>query len=367
METIIFGFLAVITAVLLNTIATPIIIKQAHRRKWYDLPDHRKIHTGLIPRLGGIGIFISFLLTSFLIAGIYYLKNRAPVGILDLKFLPIFLAFGLIHVVGLIDDFFNMRASIKLICQLGAAVLVTAGGFVLKDITIPYLGTFPLGWIGYPLTVFWIIGITNAVNLVDGMDGLAGGIGAFASFSMGVIALIQGATGAAVVSFALFGAIAGFLVFNLPPAKIFMGDAGSLFLGFSLSVLPFLGISKAASFGTMIVPITLLIVPIIDTLAAIIRRVKEKRTIMSPDRGHIHHKLLDMGFSEKKILVLIYSVCFYLSMIAITSVIMPKESNVYVILIVWIGSMIGYGLIHYINSRGGIQSQSNQKKDQNTA
>jgi UDP-GlcNAc:undecaprenyl-phosphate GlcNAc-1-phosphate transferase len=205
------------------------------------------------------------------------------------------------------------------------------------------------------------------MNLVDGMDGLAGGITAFASLSMAIISLIQGQIGTAIIAFTLFGAVSGFLLFNLPPAKIFMGDSGSLCIGFILAVLPLMGISASASFASILVPVTLLLVPIMDTLAAIVRRISEGRTILSPDREHIHHKLLDMGLSEKKILALIYSVCFYLSIIAITSVVMPKESNVYLILIVWVGSLMGYGFIHYLNTRRKVVQVEEKNQKENSA
>jgi len=342
---------AIILAFLINIIITPIIIQFAHRYKWYDLPDHRKVHTGLIPRLGGVGIFSSFLISALATSFILYMITGKLSGILNLNFIPVFTAFVLIHITGLVDDFHSQRALLKLIIQIVAAILVTMGGFLINSITIPYIGTISFGILAYPITVFWIIAITNAVNLVDGMDGLAGGIGAFAAFSMGFISLLSGQVEAAIISFALFGAIAAFLVFNLPPARIFMGDSGSLILGFVLSVVPLVGITKTPSFNTIVVPVTLLLIPIIDTVVAIIRRVRAKRTIMSPDKDHLHHKLLDMGFNEKKILVLIYSVCLYLSIIAITSTIMPKDSNIYVIVIVWAGCMMGYGLIHYLNAK----------------
>lgn len=357
----------ILFAFFINLVMTPMIIKRAHKKKWYDLPDHRKIHTGLIPRLGGVSIFFSFIVSTLLASGLYYLVKGELIGFFNIRNLPLLIAITLIHLLGLIDDFRSQKALVKLIVQVVAASLVVYYGFTLKAVTIPYLGTFSLGIMAYPLTILWIIGITNAVNLVDGMDGLAGGIGAFATCSMGIIAMLNGNPGAAVLSFALCGAVLAFLVFNLPPAKIFMGDSGSLLLGFVLSVVPLMGLSKAASFGTVIVPVTLLLVPIIDTLAAIFRRIKDKRTIMSPDKEHLHHKLLEIGLSEKKILVLIYSVSLYLSIISVTSEIMPDASNVYVILIVWLGSMFGYGLIHYLNSRKNSQLEQNKAEKKNTA
>jgi UDP-GlcNAc:undecaprenyl-phosphate GlcNAc-1-phosphate transferase len=288
-------------------------------------------------------------------------------GIFNLKYLPIFISLVLIHILGLTDDLFNHKAIVKLAFQIVAAGIIIGSGFVIKQITIPYFGQLDLGILSYPFTLGWIIIITNAVNLVDGMDGLAGGIVTFAALSLGVISLIQGQIATAIFAFCIFGATSGFLLFNLPPAKIFMGDSGSLLLGFSLAVIPLLGISKSASFGSIMVPITLLLVPILDTAAAIVRRIREKRTIMSPDRDHIHHKLLEMGLSERQILALIYSVCIYLSIIAVTSVIMPKESNVYIILIVWLGSMMGYGFIYFLNTRKKMIAVEEKGSEKNSA
>ena len=197
------------------------------------------------------------------------------------------------------------------------------------------------------------------------MDGLAGGISSFAALSLGIISLIQGRLPTAIISFSLFGSIIGFLRYNFPPAKIFMGDSGSMLIGFTLAVIPLTGISKAASLGTLIIPITLLTVPIIDIVSAITRRLLNKRPIISPDKEHIHHKLLDMGMSEKKILTIIYGFCLYLSIVSITSVILPKETNVFLILVVWIGSMLGYYFLDASKTKKAAENpkDSNIKKD----
>ena len=181
---------------------------------------------------------------------------------------------------------------------------------------------------------------------------MAGGISAFAALSMGIIALIQGSAITSVLCFALFGAILGFLVFNFPPAKIFMGDSGSLFLGFCLAVFPLVGgISKVSAFGTLLVPVTLLTIPILDISTSVIRRLRNKVPIIHPDKEHIHHKLLDMGLNQRQILWVLYGFSLYLSVVAITSVVLPREVNVYLILVVWVGSLLGYGLLYFVNSR----------------
>ncbi len=337
----------------LNLVVIPTILRLAHRFKWYDLPDHRKIHTGLIPRLGGPGMYLSFLCVALLTPILVTLITGGTVTVgYTLRFIALFLGVSLIQAIGLIDDFRPIKALLKFFLQLLAAIIVTAGGFLIRSVTLPYLGSLGLGLFAYPITVLWLVGISNAINLIDGMDGLAGGISAFAALSMGIIALIQGSTVTSVLCFALFGAILGFLVFNFPPAKIFMGDSGSLFLGFCLAVFPLVGgISKVSAFGTLLVPVTLLTIPILDIGTSVIRRLRNKVSIIHPDKEHIHHKLLDMGLNQRQILWVLYGFSLYLSVVAITSVILPREINVYLIFVVWVGSLLGYGLLYYVNTR----------------
>ena len=345
--------IAVAFALGLNLVAIPTILRIAHRFKWYDLPNHRKIHTGLIPRLGGPGMYLSFLCAALLTPILVALISGGAVTVgYHLRFVSLFLGVSLIQATGLIDDFRPIKALLKFFLQLLAAIIVTAGGFLIRSLTLPYLGSLSLGLFAYPVTVLWLVGISNAVNLIDGMDGLAGGISAFAALSMGIIALIQGAAVTSVLCFALFGAILGFLVFNFPPAKIFMGDSGSLFLGFCLAVFPLVGgISKVSAFGTLLVPVTLLTIPILDISTSVIRRLRNKVSIIHPDKEHIHHKLLNMGLNQRQILWVLYGFSLYLSVVAITTVILPREVNVYLILVVWAGSLLGYGLLYYVNTR----------------
>lgn len=352
-----------LTAFLLNLVLTPLIIRLSHRYKWYDRPNKRKIHKGLIPRLGGIGIFLTVLLIGI---GVSFLLPRGQ-NFFETRYLYLLGGFTLIHLAGLFDDLKNMRALIKLLMQVAAASIVVAGGFLIDSFTLPYIGRISLGIIAYPITIAWIVGLTNAINLVDGMDGLAGGITGFAIFSMGVIAVLQGVPTTALLAMVMFGSVAGFLVFNFPPAKIFMGDSGSLFLGFSLAVLPLMGISKTAAVGTLIIPITLLTIPIIDILSAIIRRIRQGRSIFSADMEHIHHKLLDMGLAERKILLFIYSFSLYLGIVAVTSVILPKETNVYLIIIVWIGSLLAYYFLDFLKSKRTNSSVQKQNKKSSSA
>lgn len=275
---------------------------------------------------------------------------------------------AIIHMVGLYDDFYNTKAVWKFLLQVAAAAIIAAGGFLVRRVTLPYVGSVSLGLAAYPLTVVWLVGIANAVNLIDGMDGLAGGIGAFAAAAMGTIAVLQGSARGAVLAFALLGALAAFLVFNFPPARIFMGDSGSLFLGLTLAALPLAGgIPRSSSFGTLIVPVTLLTVPILDTAAAIVRRARSRRSIISPDKQHIHHKLLAMGLSERQILSVVYGMCVYLALVAVSSVVLPKEINVYLILVVWVGSMLGYWVLSYLVGKNRKREEASDENSSRNA
>jgi UDP-GlcNAc:undecaprenyl-phosphate GlcNAc-1-phosphate transferase len=357
-----------IFALIFSLVSMPFIIHISHKFNWYDRPGKRKIHKELIPRLGGVGIFLAFLLSIVIVPiGLHLFFDSSLPHFLDLKYISIFISFSLIYFLGLLDDFYDLRAIFKLLIQIFAAAIVTVSGFVVTTISLPYIGEIDIGILKYPITILWIVGITNALNLVDGMDGLCGGITAFAALSMGIISLIQPQMQVlpAVMAFALFGSVMGFLKYNFPPAKIFMGDSGSLFLGFILAVLPLVGISGAASVTSLLVPITILMIPIIDTSAAIIRRVRMKKSIASPDKEHIHHKLLALGLSEKKILFVIYMICAYLSTIAITTVILPPEIPVYITIIVWVGLLFGYGLLNLIQSKKRELQKSKSEEEKN--
>ncbi len=356
---------AAIAAFCCNALLTPLIIRLSHKFKWYDIPDKRKIHKGLIPRLGGVGIFLSVVFISLIFSGVFgsAIENK---GFFQIRYLALLAGMTIVHLIGLVDDFRSVRALPKLLIQTFAAATVAAGGFLIDTIPIPYIGTLHLGLLAYPVTVVWIVAILNALNLVDGLDGLASGIAGFAALSMGIIALLQGNPTAALLAFVLFGSVSGFLTYNFPPAKIFMGDSGSYFIGFSLAVIPLLGISKAASLGTLIIPVTLLTIPIIDTLAAIIRRLRRGRSIAAPDKDHIHHKLLDLGLGERKILFFVYGFCLYLSIVSVSSVALPQQANVYLILVVWAGSLLGYYFLDIFKEKKKASSAENRDQDRSS-
>ena len=338
----------VVVAWLANSLLTPMVTRLAHRHKWYDIPDSRKLHTGLIPRIGGLAMFVSMALAAALGLVLLALLERlatAPAGPLVAAAAGVVMIFG----VGLYDDFVPLRARTKLFLQVFAATIVAAGGMRADTIAIPLLGVLDLGGMAVPLTVFWIVGMTNSVNLIDGIDGLAGGISAIAAGGMAVIALLQGQLLTALVALALFGALGGFLLHNWPPASIFMGDSGSHLLGFSLAILPFLDIGGAATLHTLAVPATLVLIPIVDCGAAAVRRIRQRRSVGSADTDHIHYVLRDLGMSDRKILLAVYSVCGYLAAVAITTtVLLPAllpGAAISLFMVSWAGVLLAYGIL----------------------
>jgi UDP-GlcNAc:undecaprenyl-phosphate GlcNAc-1-phosphate transferase len=352
MDTVIILAAAGLGAFALNLAITPAIIRVAHRRKWYDLPNWRKIHTSPIPRLGGIGISVSFLaailIVPIIVALIHVEGQEFP---FQPRHLFVLAAFALTGAIGLVDDFRSLRARLKLILQIISAVLVTLGGFTISAIQIQGIGTLDFGFMAYPLTVFWIVGLSNALNFVDGIDGFAGGISGFASLSLGVILLLQGHDLGALVSFALLGSTLAFLFFNLPPARIFMGDSGAYILGFTLSVLPILGLSKVDALGNLAATSMVLVIPIIDTATAIVRRVCRKQSIGSPDKEHIHHKLLDLGLKDTAILRIVYLYSLVLAASSVVTAVVQNSVSFAVFAIVWIGSIVLYLRLARIRER----------------
>jgi len=292
---------AVALAVSLASI--PLIIRLAHHRSWYDLPDRREIHANPLPRLGGVGIFAALLVAVLLGAGLTTPDGGTEVFGFDRRLLFVLAGFLLIFATGLVDDFRNLRAPLKFLLQVAAAVLVTLGGFTIDALGLPGLAPLPLGWTAWPVTVIWLVGLSNAMNLVDGVDGFAGAITAAAAAALGASALVQGRFGAALVAFCLLGATAGFLAYNIPPARIFMGDSGSLLLGFVLATLPLLRGSAHPDGATLTLDlaatVAVLGLPVLDTAAAIVRRIRARQPIYHPDRLHLHHKLQAIGLSDR--------------------------------------------------------------------
>jgi UDP-GlcNAc:undecaprenyl-phosphate GlcNAc-1-phosphate transferase len=230
---------------------------------------------------------------------------------------------SLIVLVGVIDDYKNLPAKVKLVGQIvAAAVLVIAFDVRIDFITDPFGDFFYTEWLAIPVTIFWIVGLTNTVNLIDGLDGLAAGVATIASVTIFLVALQQNILLVAVLTAALAGSAIGFLYYNFNPARIFMGDSGSMFLGYMLAGISVIGAVKCAATIALIVPILALGLPILDTTFAIVRRYRGGVPIFKPDRGHLHHRLMDLGFSQRQAVLLMYviSALLGLSAVALTEV-----------------------------------------------
>jgi UDP-N-acetylmuramyl pentapeptide phosphotransferase/UDP-N-acetylglucosamine-1-phosphate transferase len=292
---------------LLAMAVTPLVARLSRRLRVMDQPGPRKVHTTAVPRLGGVSLVI---VTVVMVAAAMALDNRigdalrhvgTPLEVLAVTALAVF-------AVGLIDDIRGLGVGSRLAVEFAAAIVLAACGVRIDSISVGQWGTVTFGWMAWPLTVFWIVGVTNAVNLIDGLDGLAAGISAVACGVVAALAIASGNIVMAVLMLALLGGLTGFLVFNFHPARIFLGDCGSIFLGFVLAASSVLCATKTATLVGLGLPALALGIPIFDTLFSIVRRALERRSVFSPDRGHIHHRLLAMGLRQRHVVILMYGV-----------------------------------------------------------
>jgi UDP-GlcNAc:undecaprenyl-phosphate GlcNAc-1-phosphate transferase len=252
-------------------------------------PGGRHIHKRPIPRLGGLAIFLGILVPSLAFLS------------LDGEMRGIVLGAAVACVVGVIDDFRGLSPIPKLVGQVAAAAIPCAFGTWIDHFTFPFLGVVDLpAWVGMPLTVVWIVAVMNMVNFLDGMDGLAAGVCAIAGLTFAILALSLGKIDAAVLSAVVAGACIGFLRHNFFPARIFMGDSGALVLGFTLATVSVAGLLKTASTVVLFLPLLVLAVPIIDTSFVVAKRIKYRRPISSPDRSHLHHRFMSIGFGQRR-------------------------------------------------------------------
>jgi UDP-GlcNAc:undecaprenyl-phosphate/decaprenyl-phosphate GlcNAc-1-phosphate transferase len=301
----------------LTLVLTPIARRIALNVGAVDIPSKRKVHTKVITRFGGLAIFISFLCSVLLGLGFadQFGIKISPKDVHSL--IGIIVGGGLIVIIGLIDDMRGLSASVKLLGQITASVIAVYFGAKILLVSTPFSHLIMLGaWAPF-VTIMWMVAITNAMNLIDGLDGLASGITAIAAATLSVVALKMGQSDSALILIALTGASLGFLRYNFYPASIFLGDSGSLFLGFMLAAASIVGVLKSTLVIALIVPVIVLGIPIYDTASAIIRRAIARRSIFEADKKHIHHRLLNVGFNQRQVVLIIYMACFILSLAAL--------------------------------------------------
>ena len=300
------AFLIILSAFVIACLSMPLVIKIAYKLGAVDKPDHRKVHQHTMPRLGGMAIYLSFLICM-----LYYIEVSGP-------FMGLIIGASIIFIVGMLDDIYQLSPWVKLLGQCIAAAVAIYFGVVVEFLTNPFDGLLNLGYFSIPLTFLWIVGVSNAINLIDGLDGLAGGVSAIAAVTMGIVALFQGQVPVAVTAFILAAGIAGFLPYNFYPAKTFMGDGGSNFLGFVLACIAILGTAKSAALISLFIPIVILGIPIFDTFFAILRRIHKQAPIFKPDKDHLHHRLMALGMSHRRSVFTIYLISAFFSTVAIT-------------------------------------------------
>ncbi|GHU54609.1 undecaprenyl-phosphate alpha-N-acetylglucosaminyl 1-phosphate transferase [Spirochaetia bacterium] len=345
----------IILSFFLSLAAVWAILKISRRMSWYDHINERKIHTGDIPRLGGLGFASVFIIIAF------FINFLAAEHGFRLRFLAPLFALVLILASGVYDDFRPMAPRYKLLIQIAAAFCVIIPGYTFHRLFFIDIGPLSeLGWFRYPLTFLWIVGITNAINFIDGVDGLAGGISALAALTFALIFASFTNTGFTVLlCICLAAAIGGFLVFNapIPRARIFMGDGGSQFLGFTLALLPLAGSSITADAGNIhaALPVpyaaAILLIPIFDTISAVWRRLRDGRRIDSPDKLHTHHKLLNLGLNAYRLDAVLYSLQILLGVLVYISIKIEGWASLLVLLIAYLTVICFFSVIHFMNRR----------------
>ena len=342
MTLLFFGLFAFSLA--FSFVATRDVRDLATRRGWVSLPrDGRHIHQAPLPRLGGVAIFMAFSVSLGVWLALSLIFPRLLEGLAPATLLRIYVPACLIFALGIYDDLRGAGPYLKFTVQAIAAVLLFAGG--MRVLSLPLIFSHSLPWfVGLPLTVLWVVAVTNAFNLIDGLDGLAAGSALFSTLVFFVVSLVDHSWLGSLMSVTLAGAILGFLRFNFNPATIFLGDSGSLFIGFVLSALALAGAQKAPTFVAVAIPVVSFGLPILETLLSILRRLISGRPVFTADREHIHHKLLQMGFSHRQVVVVLYAVSAVFAMLSLF-LLWPTGSTLGLVLAV-VGTGIWLGVQH---------------------
>ena len=319
------------SAFAISMVATPFAKKVSEKLGAIDYPKARGMHTKPMPRLGGIAIVLGFMITVLVL---YRFVND-----INIKHFCGFIAGAIVIVgVGIVDDSRQLPARVKLVFQIIAALLVIGSGIRINVVMWPV--TTYLQKLSAPITLIWIIGITNAVNLIDGLDGLAAGVSSIASICLMVLCILTGTESAVVFTAALAGSCLGFLPRNFNPAEIFMGDTGATFLGYVLTVTSIMGVFKGYAVLALVVCLLSIGLPIFDTLCAMLRRAATHKPIMQADRGHLHHKLIDRGYTQKQAVLIMYGISLVLAILAIIIAIKDSRALAVAVLMVILLSFV---------------------------
>ena len=311
MTTTLIPILSAIAAAIVVLLLTPVTMWLAAKVGAVDVPSARRIHTRAIPRLGGVAIVLGFLLPA-----IWFLPADPAVRGL--------IAGGvLVAALGVVDDTMGLSPVVKLVGQVACASVPVAAGLIIDHITLPFVGPIDLGVAAYVLTVIWFVAIVNIINFTDGMDGLAAGVVGIGSTTFAIIAASLGRADAAILAAALAGACLAFLRFNFNPARTFMGDGGSMFLGFMLAGIAITGVMKSAATVAIVLPLIVLAIPILDTSFVIMKRLKHGLPVYGADKSHFHHRFLAIGWSQRRTVLSIYAWAGLMSLLALAMRFVP--------------------------------------------
>jgi UDP-GlcNAc:undecaprenyl-phosphate GlcNAc-1-phosphate transferase len=348
--------LIIAASFLLSLGAVALVLKLAHKNGWYDRTGARKIHHGEVPRLGGIGFSLAFILVGVTLALIIGDVKTA------LPYVSCLSALVLVLVLGAWDDFHPIPPFVKFLVQSIAALCVIIPGYTFTCFTFLDIGIFakPLE---YALTFLWIVGLINAVNFIDGLDGLAGGLSSIIALFFLLIFLFHGeVTYIVLLCAVLFGVLSGFLVFNLPipNAKIFMGDGGSHVLGFLLALLPLFDGNGNYTSLPLLYAAALLLIPIFDTIAAVWRRIRDGKRIDKPDMAHVHHKLLNLGLKSQGVIAVLFSLQIVIGILTYISIRLNGPASLFVLGAAYAIVIIFFSVLHFLN-RAALKA--NKKED----
>lgn len=326
------GIALAMLAMVISLFLVPIVSKLAIKIGAVDKPNERKVHSKIMPRMGGLAIYIAFSV-------VLWLSQE-----MTMELIGLFIGGTVLVIVGIIDDKTDMPAKVKLLGQIVAAAIVVGCGVRVDFMTNVFLGNiYQLSIFSIPFTLIWIVGITNAVNLIDGLDGLAAGTSIIAAITMAIVGFASGQYVMAYLAMILAGATIGFLRYNFYPAEIFMGDTGSMFLGYNLSVLAIMGFAKSFTLLSLVTPLLVLAIPILDTFFAIVRRKMNNRPIFKPDKEHLHHCLLKYGFSHRDTVLIIYAVSAILAICGLTMTYLSSTQGIFLLVIIVL--LIFYGAL----------------------
>lgn len=332
-------------AFVVSQLVTPIARKIAVRLDAVDYPSSRRMNATPVPRMGGIAI-----LCSLLAAGLLHLYGTSHLGwpsvfvgspSMDINYFGLALACFVVFITGLIDDVHPLSALPKLIGQTISGIIAATSGLVISNVINPFGGgELHLGWLGFPLTVLYLVCFANVINLIDGLDGLASGVTCISSLTMFILAFNAARLDASIFAIVLCGATLGFLRYNFNPATIFLGDSGALLLGFSLGMVSLMSMTRVAGLTTLLLPLVLAGIPILDTFFAIVRRKRANVSIGDADKGHIHHRLIQEGYNQRQAVVLIYMWTCALCVGAIVMSLVPLWPRVFVFVFLAIFSFV---------------------------